>query len=58
MIKKVKQDKSEKKNYMTDFSQAVDHRCTRSKIASYRTVVCFVNSALLLCVEMLLFSLS
>lgn len=31
---------------MTDFSQAVDHRCPRSKTASYRTVVCFVNSAL------------
>lgn len=41
-IKKIKQDISQKikKNYMIDFSQAVDH------IACYSTVVCFVYSAL------------
>lgn len=52
-IKKIKQDISQKikKNYMIDFSQAVDHT------SSYSTVVCFVYSALSLCVEMLLFSL-
>lgn len=63
MIKKNKQDISEKikKNYMIDFSQAVDHTCPRSITASYRTVVClfvcFDNSALSLCVEMISFSL-